>query len=1001
MKWRGVHNQLLTFTLAAGLLLFYAAGPVNADPVPPWTVFTPADSSLPMSPNSLRNAGFENDPPGSADDWWAYGSGYTVDETGGRGGGRALQLINLVATDTHGAYQRIDLDQAEPKPLYFSAWSKAENVSGDVNSDYSFYLDVYYTDGTPLWGQVLRFDTGSHDWQFREGFVAPAKPIGSVYAYCLLRRTHTGTAWFDDLTVQEVQAGIVTFDSVQVATNPPDPPPFGGTPLTLTTGDGLSLTLAADGGAITDLALDGTPVHDPNRAYASGFFARDVLNQSDFLHVGGSLTQTGNTIDHHGEITPLSLGFTATYTATADRIAIHAELSDTSESDRALTLYFALPIALTPPAPLSQNWERGVPKAGGEGWIWGDDIRTSREVTGVTEFANFYWHTDLGANGYLSKYPWASLSGPAGGIALGIPLDRLRVFRLVHNPATNQFYAAFDLGLSPLTAKPVLNEVNGFPSRASVDLVLYRLDEEWGFRAAAQGYYDRFPDAFTRRVPPGQEGIWVAFSDLSPITDIADFGIAFHELGSLSQVDFDDSAGILSFRYIAEPWSHWLPINDPGVDPDDYDQVMAYLHDRHENGAEWERDWAEATLSSGFFDQDGRYRYESTVAPWCSGVAGCAVFTLNPDPDVSNPTYPLNKAHLEWGQADRDTYTTTPGLDGEYVDSFLSRATVFDFREAHFAATDTPLTYSNADQRLGVPEVFATTEFARWLTQDVHQGLGKWTMANGILADLPWGADLFDFMGQEVDWLRTGSFVPDSDARMNYRRTLSYQRPYGLLMNTDFDNLSYELVERYFQICLFYGIYPSMFSHNAATERYWDDPSLYNRDRPLFRRYIPLIRRLNAAGWQPVTQARTSDPAVYIERFGDWPRLHFTLRNTLEVTVTVGITMEAEALGLPAVPITATALLADEQYPLNAPGPTRTLTVALAPQAGELLCLTWIPADLDGNCDVDIVDIMLVASRWHTAVGDPDYDPIYDVDGNGYIDVADIMLVAVHWGETC
>ena len=48
---------------------------------------------------------------------------------------------------------------------------------------------------------------------------------------------------------------------------------------------------------------------------------------------------------------------------------------------------------------------------------------------------------------------------------------------------------------------------------------------------------------------------------------------------------------------------------------------------------------------------------------------------------------------------------------------------------------------------------------------------------------------------------------------------------------------------------------------------------------------------------------------------------------------------------------------------------------------------------------MDITDIMLVASRWHTAEGDEDYDPDYDLDGNGVIDIVDIMLVAVRWGE--
>ena len=63
---------------------------------------------------------------------------------------------------------------------------------------------------------------------------------------------------------------------------------------------------------------------------------------------------------------------------------------------------------------------------------------------------------------------------------------------------------------------------------------------------------------------------------------------------------------------------------------------------------------------------------------------------------------------------------------------------------------------------------------------------------------------------------------------------------------------------------------------------------------------------------------------------------------------------------------------------------------------GALAC-----PDLDGSGGVDIADIMLVAALWHTAVGDPGYDPTYDLDSNGRIDIVDIMLVAVHWGENC
>jgi len=60
-----------------------------------------------------------------------------------------------------------------------------------------------------------------------------------------------------------------------------------------------------------------------------------------------------------------------------------------------------------------------------------------------------------------------------------------------------------------------------------------------------------------------------------------------------------------------------------------------------------------------------------------------------------------------------------------------------------------------------------------------------------------------------------------------------------------------------------------------------------------------------------------------------------------------------------------------------------------------------IAGDLDCNCRVDIVDVMLVAVRWDSQVGDELYDPTYDLDHDGDIDIADVMLVAVHWGGRC
>jgi len=59
------------------------------------------------------------------------------------------------------------------------------------------------------------------------------------------------------------------------------------------------------------------------------------------------------------------------------------------------------------------------------------------------------------------------------------------------------------------------------------------------------------------------------------------------------------------------------------------------------------------------------------------------------------------------------------------------------------------------------------------------------------------------------------------------------------------------------------------------------------------------------------------------------------------------------------------------------------------------------PFDFDGDCDVDIADIMAVAVRWQCEVGDPCYDPRYDVDDDGDVDVIDIMETAAWWGWRC
>jgi hypothetical protein len=56
--------------------------------------------------------------------------------------------------------------------------------------------------------------------------------------------------------------------------------------------------------------------------------------------------------------------------------------------------------------------------------------------------------------------------------------------------------------------------------------------------------------------------------------------------------------------------------------------------------------------------------------------------------------------------------------------------------------------------------------------------------------------------------------------------------------------------------------------------------------------------------------------------------------------------------------------------------------------------------DLDGDGDVDMEDVSLVASAWRCRPGEGCYDACCDLNNDGRIDVVDIMQIVAHWGET-
>jgi hypothetical protein len=238
-------------------------------------------------------------------------------------------------------------------------------------------------------------------------------------------------------------------------------------------------------------------------------------------------------------------------------------------------------------------------------------------------------------------------------------------------------------------------------------------------------------------------------------------------------------------------------------------------------------------------------------------------------------------------------------LDGIYIDSAEMAAATPNFRREHWRHAAFPLTFSQHGEVLQLT-IFNSIEFARGLATQLHEH-DRMLMANSTPSRFPWLAAWCDVMGTETNWGRDGEYTPQSDATLCYRRAMCYQRPYLLLLNTVYDDFPNEWVELYFKRAISYGVFPSMFSHNAANDPYWRRPNLYNRDRELFKQYIPICQAISAAGWEPVTNARCDDGAVWVERFGGADgELYLTIFNSATEATSATVTLDAAALGVAA-----------------------------------------------------------------------------------------------------
>lgn len=586
--------------------------------------------------------------------------------------------------------------------------------------------------------------------------------------------------------------------------------------------------LEADSSKASPIAFDGMSVL-PNRSLPSPatdrptFFLRDAAADSDWQ------------ILEPGKGTDFELSWNSTPVPdVSDAFFGSIKIRSLKPTERCVTLVAAIPV--------SEKMTRAFRGLDG-----------AEEISARGEFSETF-ATKAGMK-RMNRMPIQGVGGASKEFWLGMDPAFPAVYRTFFNAFTQQLCIAFDLGF--------------IPEKSEWELRICHFSQpNGGMRRAWSRYQKCYPEAFRVRVP--RMGNWMPFAAISKVKDPEDFGFAFKE--GNDETSWDDAHGVLTFRY-TEPMTWWMRFEPESAsspapkDRENSPELLELAAKRVQELAEKGDAYAKMWASSVMLDEKQRPVGLWLDTPWCRGI----VWSISSIPGIPEPS----DFRLKWSESFVQANYGTPkaagsetGLDGEYVDSSEGYVTAeLDFRKDHLPCVETPLTFSLEAKTPAILRGLTTFEYVRGLERDVHAS-GRLMMANATPIRLSWLVPLLDVLGTETNWNWNGKWTPMAISEMQFKRMLCGGKPYCFLQNTDFTKFSYELSEKFMQRSLAFGMMPGYFSADASTGQYFENPELYERDRPLFKKYLPLCRLVAEAGWQPETGVKVKDSRLLVERFG-------------------------------------------------------------------------------------------------------------------------------------
>jgi len=694
----------------------------------------------------------------------------------------------------------------------------------------------------------------------------------------------------------------------------------------VSSGDGLGLGLSDDG-RLVSVQVDRVELAGGEAPPLVGLFVWDAAANSALTAVRGGMTAIPGGLHTSGHAEGLDLAVEADWQARDSHIAVDLTVRNERAGDRAITVYFALP------------YPQGNP-------VWWDDLIVSRPADTNATRGNFVappapgvdlgtlTPAAVGANGHHSRFPFGCVSGDQG-LALAIPMDHPVYHRIATSGGSRQLYLAVDLALTAATTR--------FPNEASYRFVIYRCDGRWGLRSALQKYYTIFPEQFEKRMK--RDGGCVGGGTVQGMTNADELGFRYHWGGDGAATSYDDRIGIYTFvysdsmRYRADlgqyqqqpsaeeaaarmqalldapdPRTHILDVRPRAAGRTSYEMRERWMGRKAAEA--WLRDAHSAVRKSVMRGADGRVqmgyllnRKDWGGVDWWTGRALC-----NVDPDIEGGYGRF--LFDRWLGLGRDPLRTQGGFkfaraagaqaDGVALDNYFVNGDTVDFCREHLAACDFPPPYAQHDLR---PVVLADTAMYEWV-QELKSRLGAeapWIFTNTCdWPSFPFAHTLMDIV--LVEWnLEREAALPT--------RMLGYHKP---LVTLPPQPKFYE--EAFIKSHLPMAAMPGGYGGDQLLAPGTAAAAVYAK-------YVPILLRMQGAGWEPLTWATADNADVSVERFGSSLPLLFSLHNHADAVRSVTVSVDLAALGITAT--TARDVVRGTALPARQEGGSLRVSVTL------------------------------------------------------------------------